>query len=95
MGAFTKYSKKEFFANKQLGLLKFDNLGRRFDPNYVKKESKYVIFGDSYALSRQVSEYETIAHQLGNKINNYIPNYGVGNYGLDQAYLRFLKYKSF
>ena len=87
--------KEEFFANKQLGLLKFDNLGRRFDPNYVKKESKYVIFGDSYALSRQVSEYETIAHKLGNKINNYIPNYGVGNYGLDQAYLRFLKYKNF
>ena len=87
--------KKEFFAKKQQGLLRFDDLRRRYDPNYFKKESKYVIFGDSFALSRQVSEFHTIAHQLGNKKNNFIPNYGVGNYGLDQAYLRFLKYKSF
>ena len=86
--------KSEFFANKQIGLLKFDDLARRLDPNRYKKESKYVIFGDSYALSRQVSEYETIGHLLGNKYNCYFPNYGVGNYGLDQAYLRFLKYKS-
>jgi len=30
---------------------------------------------------------------LGKSLNRYVPNYGVGNYGIDQAYLRYKKYK--
>ena len=52
VGSLKQIHKKEFFA-KAASLLRFDNLRRRYDPNYLK-ESKYVIFGDSYALSRQV-----------------------------------------
>ena len=52
------------------------------------KKSDYVIFGDSALSSRQVNE-ANIAHLL-EKYNQFFPNYGVGNYGLDQAYLRYL-----
>ena len=86
--------KYEYHENKKIGKLKFDNEARRFDPNEKNKLSNFVIFGDSYALSRQVNESETIAHFLGNIYNQYFPNYGVGNYGLDQAYLRYLKYEA-
>lgn len=86
--------KNEYYENKKIGKLKFDHESRRFDPNEKNKISNYVVFGDSYALSRQVNESETIAHFLGNAHNQYFPNYGVGNYGLDQAYLRYLKYES-
>ena len=86
--------KNEYYENKKIGKLKFDHASKRFDPNEKNKISNYVVFGDSYALSRQVNEFETIAHFLGNAYNQYFPNYGVGNYGLDQAYLRYLKYES-
>ena len=85
--------KKESLGNGKNGFLRFDKAARRSDPNINIKFSKYAIFGDSYALSRQVKKNETIAHYLGKMLNNYIPNYGVGNYGLDQAYLRCKKYK--
>ena len=87
--------KNELLVNKKIGKLKFDKYRRRYDPNEKLQESEYVIFGDSYALSRQVDEVNTIAHLLGIKYNKFFPNYGVGNYGLDQAYLRYLKYKKF
>ena len=85
--------KKESFGNGNTGFLKFDNYGRRLDPNQKFEESNYVIFGDSYALSRQVGEYETISHYLGNFLKKYVSNYGVGNYGIDQAFLRYKKYR--
>ena len=85
--------KKELLINKEIGKLKFDRYRRRYDPNEKLQKSEYVIFGDSYALSRQVNESQTIPHLLGIMYNKFFPNYGVGNYGLDQAYLRYLKYK--
>ena len=88
-----KSMKKEYLKNKEIGNIKFDEHRRRYDPNQKLRKSDYVIFGDSYALSRQVNECETIAHLLGKISNQFFPNYGVGNYGLDQAYLRYLKYK--
>ena len=48
----------------------FDQLKRRTDPNASLKESEYVIFGDSYALSRQVNEENSIGHIIGNKFNS-------------------------
>ena len=85
--------KIESFGNGKKGLLKFDEFKRRSDPNRKLAFSDYAIFGDSFALSRQVNENETIAYFLGKSLKKYIPNYGVGNYGIDQAYLRYKKYK--
>tara|TARA_B100001027_G_scaffold216926_1_gene195180 strand:+ start:444 stop:1571 length:1128 start_codon:yes stop_codon:yes gene_type:complete len=85
--------KEEFFEGGHIGVLQFDNFARRLDPNQNFEESNYAIFGDSYALSRQVNEKETISHYLGKILKKYVPNYGVGNYGIDQAYLRYKKYR--
>ena len=85
--------KNESYGFKKTGTLTFDENGLRDDPNKYARETDFVIFGDSYALSRQVSSEETIGHILGNKLNGYIPNYGVGNYGIDQSFQRYIKYK--
>ena len=85
--------KKESFGFNKIGFLSFDGNGLRDDPNKNFRETEFAIFGDSYALSRQVSSKETISHILGNNLNGYIPNYGVGNYGIDQAFQRYIKYR--
>ena len=55
------------------------------------KKNQCLIFGDSFAFSRQVSDNNTISSHLNKKSNLKFYNFGVGNYGLDQAILRFEK----
>ncbi len=86
--------KAESYGSNNKGFLIFDKNGLRDDPNKNRRETEFAIFGDSYALSRQVCSVETIGHILGNKLNGYIPNYGVGNYGIDQSFQRYRKYKN-
>ena len=74
--------------------LKFDSDQKRVDPNSNLDRAPYLIFGDSFALTRQVQDNETICYYLGQKFHQYFPNYGVGNYGLDQAFLRAKKISS-
>ena len=60
----------------------------RFNPSYENLPTKISIYGDSFALSRQVNDDETIAHYLSELTQTNILNFGVGNYGIDQALLR-------
>ena len=53
--------------------------------------SKIATFGDSYAFCRYVNDDETWQHYLEHKINTHVRNFGVGNYGIDQAFLKFDK----
>jgi len=46
-------------------------------------------FGDSYAFCRQVDDHETWAAVLGRDADLGVVNLGVGNYGVDQALLRY------
>ena len=85
--------KKESIGEHKYGFLRFDDLSRRLDPNLKLDDSNYAIFGDSFALSRQVKDNSTLAFYLGKMLDKYVPNYGVGNYGIDQAFLRYKKYK--
>ena len=50
---------------------------------------KIACFGDSYTFCRQVEDHETWQYYLSNKLNNKVLNFGVGNYGVDQALLRY------
>jgi len=52
------------------------------------ENANFSIYGDSFAMSREVYDEETIAWQLGELYNTYCSNYGVGNYGLDQSLMR-------
>jgi len=48
-----------------------------------------VVFGDSYAFCRQVGNSETWEAKLAQLSKSNFLNFGVGNYGVDQALLRF------
>jgi len=48
-------------------------------------------FGDSFTHSDEVQHNEAWAHLASNSIGCDINNYGVGGYGTDQAYLRYLE----
>ena len=48
-------------------------------------------FGDSYAFCRQVDDDRTWAAVLGRRAGIGVVNLGVGNYGVDQALLRYLE----
>lgn len=45
-------------------------------------------YGDSFCMSREVNDNQTWEYFLGQKLNSLVYNYGVGNYGADQALLR-------
>ena len=62
--------------------------GARYNPNFEEKSSNIAVFGDSFAFGRLVNDDETWPHLLSKKMNTNVLNYAVGNYGLDQAYLR-------
>jgi len=51
-------------------------------------------FGDSYAFCRQVDDDQTWAAVLGHHAGVGVINLGVGNYGVDQALLRYLDRRS-
>ena len=61
---------------------------------YNKKKNTISTFGDSYTFCRQVKDSQTWQELLSKDYNQFISNYGVGNYGLDQAYLKFKKINS-
>jgi hypothetical protein len=46
-------------------------------------------FGDSYVFCRQVEDDETWEEQLASQAGIGVMNFGVGNYGADQALLRY------
>ena len=59
-----------------------------------KKKKLYASFGGSYVFGRQVKDFQTWQEQISKKSNFNILNYGIGNYGTDQAILRY-KYTKF
>ncbi len=76
--------------NGQKGPITFriDGNGSRSIPA-VATEAVIAAFGDSYAFCRQVEDEETWEAQLAASERVGVLNYGVGNYGVDQALLRY------
>ncbi len=68
---------------------KISKLGCRGVSNY--KNSKISVFGDSFAFCRYVNDNQTWESYLEKKINSNVFNFGVGNYGLDQSFLKYLR----
>lgn len=46
------------------------------------------IYGDSFALGREVNDHESVSWFLGSYLKIPFLNFGVGNYGFDQSLLR-------
>lgn len=65
--------------------------GTRIDPIFSATSQPCVsLFGDSFTWSEEVADGDAWGAVLGPKIKCRVANYGVGGYGTDQAYLRFL-----
>lgn len=76
--------------NGQKGVITYhiDSSGSRVIPN-EKLPHVVAAFGDSYAFCRQVEDNETWEAQLSELTGCGVSNFGVGNYGVDQALLRY------
>ena len=59
--------------------------------SYPSEKSEISFYGDSYCMCRDVQDNETIPWYLGEMRGTRVSNYGVGNYGLDQALLRLIR----
>jgi len=66
-----------------------DSIGSRTNSNSTKYIPTIACFGDSYAFCRQVENDETWEYYLSDLINTGVLNFGVGNYGFDQALIRY------
>ena len=75
-------------ANNNKTFFKISKKGYRQDRNKFKA-SKVSVFGDSFAFCRYVNDDKTWQEFLGEKLKENVRNFGVGNYGLDQSYLKF------
>jgi len=62
--------------------------GARTNPSFEKLSSKISCYGDSFTFSRQVNNDQTWPHYLSKSTNSNVLNFGVGNYGIDQSFLR-------
>ena len=62
--------------------------GARMNPGYENKTSRISCYGDSFTFSRQVNDDETWEYFLSKILDTNVLNFGVGNYGIDQAILR-------
>lgn len=56
-------------------------------------DTKIATFGDSYTFCRQVEDAQTWQVHLSKKLEAKVLNYGVGNYGVDQALLHYQQQK--
>ena len=66
-----------------------DGIGARSDPYSEDRPVAVVAMGDSYTFSRQVEDGDAWPALLGKITGVRVANFGVGNYGLDQAILRY------
>ena len=62
--------------------------GARTNPGFESTESTISCYGDSFSFCRQVNNENTWEHYLSELLKTNVQNFGVGNYGLDQAVLR-------
>ena len=65
-----------------------NQFGARTNPDFDNLKSNISCYGDSFTFSRQVNNDETWAHYLSELTDSNVINFGVGNYGVDQALLR-------
>ena len=76
--------KEESYYNTSY--FKIDKNGSRFNPNNnVRYKKSIVTFGDSFTFCRQVNNNKTWQAYLAKNKKLNVLNYGVGNYGADQA----------
>ena len=84
-----KRSTSGFELSNRKTYFKINSSGSRGKRMY--KKDGISVFGDSFAFCRYVNDNETWQYNLSKKHKTNILNFGVGNYGLDQAFLKYIK----
>lgn len=82
-------SGQDALPNGKTVTFNIDEHGARNNRGFEGTASLVAAFGDSFTFCRLVADTETWPHLLSKKLNTNVLNFGVGNYGLDQALLRF------
>jgi hypothetical protein len=72
----------------QIKFIRIGSSGARVQQDESKTQ-KIAVFGDSYAFCRQSDDNDTWEEELSRKRKVGVLNFGVGNYGIDQALLRY------
>ncbi|WP_150112100.1 hypothetical protein [Desulfonatronovibrio hydrogenovorans] len=68
---------------------RIDSRGRRNNPGFENAPMPVAVYGDSYAFCRLVPDDCTWPHFMSKYLHCHVGNYGVGNYGFDQALIRY------
>jgi len=68
-----------------------DEKGARKHPGFEGLKPVIACYGDSFTFSRQVEDNQTWPYYLSDIAKKGVLNFGVGNYGVDQACLRMEK----
>ena len=77
----------------EFGGAKYDLTGSRWIPSFENSQesvSCVSLYGDSFTFSAEVDHEQAWSNLLSELLGCRVANYGVGSYGLDQAYLRFI-----
>lgn len=80
---------KNFETNKRIKTFYSINSKGYRNSKFDKRKNAIATFGDSYTFCRQVNDTDTWQEIISRNKKIFVSNYGVGNYGLDQAYLKF------
>ena len=87
-------------STRQSGTFTINSAGLRSRREYSQRPPpdtvRIALFGDSFTAGNAVSDDETWGHQLEMRLNQAgirteVLNFGVGGYGMDQAFLRWQK----
>jgi hypothetical protein len=73
---------------KEITTWSINNYGCRTNPGFDTHESRISCYGDSFTFCRQTNNDETWEYFLSKLQKTNVLNFGVGNYGVDQAILR-------
>jgi len=68
-----------------------NSIGARRNPGFDGKDALICTYGDSFVFARQVGDDKSWAHKLSILSTTNVLNFGVGNYGLDQALMRLMR----
>ena len=75
-------------GHKEQTSFTINEVGARKNPGHENLPKVISTYGDSFSFCRQVNDDQTWQWYLSRLTQTNILNFGVGNYGLDQAYLR-------
>lgn len=81
-------TQKEEIGQESTTEYHINEFGARLNPGHEELPRIMSCYGDSFVFARQVNDNETFVWHLSEMTKTNVLNFGVGNYGLDQAFLR-------